>query len=219
MALVRINPAAALMQVRQVAYDLRRAVADAGPMTGAPPLAEKFDALDVACATDAALPIEVWCEDGTPQDVAARWLLGDARITTTEDPDGRRRLVARIGGRNVALMFSSAAAPLTAQPGTLAPPMIVCLAKPDDALQVPPDRCLCFITTAAGKSAATRVVVARTEPDGVLARLFGTPARAQSIELLHAAAGIQALDALVAIVGLAFDQESRSIRARRVLLQ
>src|SRR3989442_14005476 len=90
MAVIRINPTAPLSQIRQVGVDLKRVVADAGPLSAAPHLLRRLDEVDAACANSAPLPVEVWTEDGTDADAAARWLLGEAPTSWSDAPHGRR---------------------------------------------------------------------------------------------------------------------------------
>ncbi len=220
MALMRVTPATALLQVRQVGYDLRRAMSEAGPLAAAPQFAAAFAAFEAGCAADAPLPVEVWPENGASPEDTARWLVGDVPTTWADTPGGGRTALAVVADKRLALTFASAARPSSSVPGSLAPPLLVSLETNPDTVSRASDRYLYVATTVRLPAPGPQqIVVTRSDAPGVLARLAPAPAIKQAFDLLHAASAAQAADGLAAIAGLAFEQETRSIRARRVLLQ
>jgi hypothetical protein len=217
-----VTPATALAQVRQLASELSRLLADAGPLTAAPHLARQVEALQAACAPGSALSVEVWIDDGTGPEEAVTWLLGAPGDTLRPAADGAP-LTATIASKPVSLLLASSARPVPFATGRLSANVLVWLqdASASDAME-PAERALLVTTRRANiptASAQEFLVIERAAPPGVLTRVFGSPASGQVLDLLHADAAARALEALTAIAGLAFEQELRGIRARRALTQ
>jgi hypothetical protein len=220
MAVTRINPAAPLPQLRQVVSDFRRLLTDAGPLSSTPTIGPLLDMLDAALAPGAPLPIDVLVQDGTAAADATHWLLGDPACVT------QGSAVANGSGivRNKPVTLNVAGDPRpTPTPGELVPPLLIWLAPDDSSADLERifDRYALVISTRplASGSTHSHVVIGRNSEFGALPRALGAPAQGTLLDQLHAGAVAQALEDLTAIAGLAFDQEARSLRAKRALLQ
>lgn len=218
MAVTRVNPATALAQLRQVGGDLKRVVTEAGPLASAPRMVPDIERFEQACNV-AAVPVAVCLEDGTGRDEAAAWLLG---APATSWAEGGSVALGTVGQKTVRLVFGDAARPWGVD-GDIAPACVVWRRGGAALAAVPPglDRAGLVITTAPlGDTVGSPcLTVDPASPPGVLGRLLTGPATAQALDLLHAAAAAAALDRLIAVAGLAFDQELRGIRGKRALAQ
>lgn len=224
MAAIRVTPATALSTVRQLGADLLKWVNEAGQLSAAPHLGRQVQ--DFSAALGNPISVEVWLDDGTPTEDAARWLFGAEPAVSSVIPAGSATHDGLIGSRPARLVFSTSAQPLRSPTGQLSPALLVWMQSEDSTTSEATidNRPLVLVT---GKTlpigdprgAQDHITVQRSEPSGVLARLFESQAMSQAPELFQADAGARALEALAAIAGLAFEQEGRSIRAKRTLTQ
>lgn len=200
---LRVTSANALSTVRQLAADLARSVHEAGPLAAAPGLPRQLERL----AADLPLMIEVWLDDETSEAQAREWLLGE---------EG--------GPAGVMLAFGASDRPVSTPTGQVAPAVLVWLSSAPPGVEPPLDRYALVISTKSdglrGTSAAQDcMLVDRGGGPGVLTRLLTVPPLASSLDLLKSDGAARALETLAAVAGLAFEQELRTIRAKRTLSQ
>jgi hypothetical protein len=216
MAVIRINPATALSQLRQVGNELRRLVVDAAPLASAPALPLQLERFDQACATP-VLEVAVWNQDGSARDAVAAWLLGAPPESWSEDG---ARASGRVGDKRVQLTFGASGQVSKGVSGEIGTALVVWQGAETgaSAAQGLDDAPVVIVTRPIDGCGTPQIVVDEAKP-GVLPSLLRGSSPAPMLDLVQADAAAATLERLTAVAGLAFEQEARSTRAKRALAQ